>query len=83
MYKDRKEQREITETMNSLLLQLLPYLNSDTASKVRRALHLLGEIEIEPQAENRPRYCDRNICIRNEYNGISCDECEVTKKERE
>lgn len=51
MYKDRKEQREITEMMNNLLLQLLPYLNSDTASKVRRALQLLGEIEIESQSE--------------------------------
>jgi hypothetical protein len=27
----------------------------------------------------KPRYCDRNICTRNEYNGISCDECEVAK----
>lgn len=26
-----------------------------------------------------PRYCDRNICMTNEYNGIECDECEVTK----
>ena len=25
------------------------------------------------------KYCDRNICISNEYNGIGCDECEVTK----
>ena len=23
--------------------------------------------------------CDRNICISNEYNGIGCDECEITK----
>ena len=52
MYKDRKEQREITETMNSLLLQLLPYLNNDTASKVKRALQLLGEIEIRREAES-------------------------------
>lgn len=52
MYKDRKEQREITETMNSLLLQLLPYLNDDTASKVRKALHLLGEIKIGREAES-------------------------------
>lgn len=52
MYKNRKEQREITETMNSLLLQLLPYLNSDTAIKLRRALHLLGEIEIEREAKS-------------------------------
>lgn len=26
-------------------------------------------------------YCDRNICLRNEYNGINCDECEVTKSQ--
>lgn len=25
------------------------------------------------------RYCDRNICTENEYNGVSCDECEVAK----
>lgn len=28
-----------------------------------------------------PKYCDRNICIKNEYNGIGCDECEVTKSQ--
>ena len=30
-----------------------------------------------PTAE--PRSCDRNICTENEYNGVSCDECEVAK----
>ena len=34
-----------------------------------------GEEEEEPD----PRYCDRNICMENEYNGIECGECEVTK----
>ena len=29
-----------------------------------------------------PKYCDRNICISNEYNGIGCDECEVTKSQK-
>lgn len=48
-FKDRKEQRKVTETMNALLLPLLQYLTSDTAIIVRRALLLLGEIEIEPQ----------------------------------
>lgn len=24
------------------------------------------------------RYCDRTICMENEYNGIECEECEVT-----
>lgn len=31
--------------------------------------------------QQEPKYCDRNICIKNEYNGISCDECEVTKSQ--
>ena len=31
----------------------------------------------EPQESEK--YCDRNICVLNEYNGIGCDECEVTK----
>lgn len=48
-FKDRKEQREVTETMNALLLPLLPHLTSDTAIIVKRALYLLGEIEIDPQ----------------------------------
>lgn len=27
--------------------------------------------------------CDRDICYRNEVNGIGCDECEVTKGEQD
>ena len=26
-----------------------------------------------------PRYCDRNICTENEYNGISCDTCYIAQ----
>lgn len=33
---------------------------------------------VKPQ---EPAYCDRNICIKNEYNNIGCDECEVTKSQ--
>ena len=29
----------------------------------------------------KTKYCDRNICVSNEYNGIGCDECEVTKSQ--
>ena len=39
-------------------------------------IHLLPSVN--PQ---EPKYCDRNICIKNEYNGIGCDECEVTKSQ--
>lgn len=48
-FKDRKEQREVTETMDKVLLPLLEYLNDDTAIKVRRALYLLSEIDIDFQ----------------------------------
>ena len=34
-----------------------------------------------PPVEQEPKYCDRNICIKNDYNGIGCDECEVTKSQ--
>ena len=33
------------------------------------------------KGDNNPQYCDRNICVSNEYNGIGCDECEVTKSQ--
>ena len=31
--------------------------------------------------EQEPKYCDHNICVKNEYNGIGCEECEVTKSQ--
>jgi len=33
----------------------------------------------EPKTE--PKYCDRSICVLNEYNGIGCEDCEVTKSQ--
>lgn len=50
-YKDRSEQRKVTETVNKLLLPLLPYLNSETVIIAKRALYLLGEIEVGSQGE--------------------------------
>lgn len=37
--------------------------------------------KLPPVNPQEPKYCDRNICISNEYNGIGCDECEVTKSQ--
>ena len=51
-YKDRKEQRKVTETMNSLLSPLLNHCNNETAIVIRRALYLLGKIDIESQEES-------------------------------
>lgn len=48
-FKDRKEQREVTETMDRVLLPLLEYLNAETAIKIRRGLYLLSKIDVEPQ----------------------------------
>jgi len=36
--------------------------------------------KLPPVNPQEPKYCDRNICIKNEYNGIGCDECEVTSR---
>ena len=27
------------------------------------------------------KYCDRNICLKNEYNNVGCEDCEVTKSQ--
>ena len=56
MYKDRTEQRRVTETMNALLLPLTYYLDNETAIIVKRALNLLGEIVVEPQ-ESEDKEC--------------------------
>ena len=47
-----------------------------TSSRIKKAVENLPSVR--PQ---EPKYCDRNICIKNEYNGIGCDECEVTKSQ--
>ena len=42
---------------------------------------ILDEINKLSSVKQEPKYCDRNICLKNEYNGIGCDECEVTKSQ--
>ena len=58
-YKDRDERQKVTETMNLLLSPILPNLNSDTAISVKRALYLLGEIEIESRESEDKETCDQ------------------------
>ena len=48
--------------------------NKDIFTKILDEINKLSSVN--PQ---EPKYCDRNICLKNEYNGIGCDECEVTK----
>lgn len=42
---------------------------------------MVDELSNLKPLEQEPRYCDSNICVSNEYNGIGCDECEVTKSQ--
>lgn len=43
-------------------------------------VNLIQAVEQLPSVKpQEPKYCDRNICMATEYNGIGCDECEVTK----
>ena len=46
-FKNRKEQREVTETMNALLLPLMQYLNEETSTIVKKSLEILSTVEIE------------------------------------
>ena len=40
------------------------------------------ECEFEPTTKNAsPKYCDRSICLKNEYNNVGCEDCEVTKSQ--
>lgn len=45
--------------------------------------HIHKAEELYEKYEQEPKYCDRNICISNEYNGIGCDECEVMAESEE
>lgn len=54
-FKNRKEQREVIETMDKVLLPLLEYLNAETAIKIRRGLYLLSKIDVEPQESERDK----------------------------
>ena len=75
MYKDRTEQRKVTETMNSLLAPMLNHLNNDTAIIVKRALYLLEEIKIEPQ-----EISDRNLKM---WHDIYTEEKRRTERSKE
>lgn len=49
------------------------YLDEDMIARMEMHTKDIPSAEI--------KYCDRNICLRNEYNGIGCSECEVTKSQ--
>lgn len=42
-----------------------------------------GMCEVWSKKDDREtKYCNRDICASNEYNGVQCDECEVAKSQR-
>ena len=43
--------------------------------------HLWKGEGMKEEINQELKYCDRNICVSNEYNNIGCDECEVTKSQ--
>lgn len=53
------------------------WLSSDNWKELMKCIN-----SIPPINSQEPKYCDRNICLKNEYNGIGCDECEVTKSQK-
>ena len=56
--------------------------NSKPKGNNAHSLILNEAIDMAIEAlKQEPKYCDRNICIKNEYNGIGCDECEITKSQ--
>ena len=66
--------------------EVLDSMLDDSSDNKRNQLVSLDSIadeiaELPSVNPQEPKYCDRNICIQNEYNGIGCDECEVTKSQ--
>lgn len=62
----------------------LPSVNPEESKTEIEELDFVQEHEKIPvtlHITEAQKYCDRNICISNEYNGIGCDECEVTKSQ--
>lgn len=47
----RKEQRKVTETINAIILPLIPHLKKDEADAVQTAITILQEVELESEGE--------------------------------
>lgn len=77
---DRKDHIEVLKQL---------YVNYDLATewhkKVRKTLQFaINSLDVDEAynlmyEETTQRECDRNICLRNEYNGIGCENCEVMR----
>lgn len=45
----RKEQRKVIETINAILLPLIPHLKEDEANAVQTAMAVLQDVEVESE----------------------------------
>ena len=66
--------------------EIIDYINKEPRQDLQQAAERIIEeqnkwFEEQERKEQEPAYCDRNICLKNEYNGIGCEECEVTKSQ--
>lgn len=52
--------------------------NQEVLSRYLLEYFIVSMIIEADKAESK-KYCDHNICVLNEYNGIGCDDCEVAK----
>lgn len=62
--------------MKSTEQDLLDYLETIP----NKAGYIKQLIREDMALRNQPISCDRNICFKNEMNGIGCEECGVNKK---
>ena len=58
-------------------LRQLPSVNPQEPETEIEELDFVQEHKKIPVTLQVQKYCDRNICVSNEYNGIGCNECEV------
>lgn len=68
-----------------ILIDIPEELFADIKAGIRNDDIYVNLIRAVKQAKKEKatfKYCDRNICKRNEYNGIGCEDCEVQKNDR-
>lgn len=59
----KEELRKVKETMVAVLTPLLPYLNSETAIRVRKGLRLVCDLEVENVKKSAEVISAKNIAV--------------------
>ena len=66
---------------NDILEKLKTEINNGYPTSVEDILWIIDNKMSELKEENKLT-CDRNICLKNEYSNIGCEDCVVTKGEQ-